>query len=210
MTHFEKDRECEQSPRSSVASNDEGIAATEFAIVAPMFLLILMAIFDFGFAIYTKAVLQGAIEEGARTASLENTQFSTIRTRVNQQVLTVLPASNPDTDISFTIDPTYYENYNDLQLPEDFTDLNSNDQWDSNECYVDRNGNRSYDTDVGLTGRGGAQDVVSINAKVDYKRIFPFWNMIGQPDRLTLEANTFLRNQPFSAQAARVGVEICP
>ena len=55
-----------------------------------------------------------------------------------------------------------------------------------------------------------AQDVVSIRASLTYKRIFPFWNMIGQPQNQVLTATTFLRNQPFSAQATRVGVRICP
>ncbi|HEU4650737.1 MAG TPA: pilus assembly protein, partial [Croceibacterium sp.] len=65
-------------------------------------------------------------------------------------------------------------------------------------------------TDVGLAGRGGAQDVVSIKAAVTYKRIFPLWSMIGQTQDYTISAQTYLRNQPFSAQAARVGVRICP
>jgi Flp pilus assembly protein TadG len=193
-----------------IAADRRGVSVVEFAFVAPIFLTMLMAVFDFGFLVYAKAVLQGAVEDGARSASLENTQWTTIKDRVNSQVRAVIPAENASTDISFTFDPTYYGNYADVGLPEDFTDSNANGQRDSTECYVDRNSNRTYDTDVGLAGRGGAQDVVSISAEVTYKRIFPLWALLGQSQSQTIVARTYLRNQPFSAQAARVGVRICP
>lgn len=194
----------------------EGIAVTEFGFVAPIFMLLLMGIFDVGYAIYIQTALQGAVQEGARQASLENTLWSDIEARVNNKVRTVVPSSDPDTVISFTLDPTYYQNYNEIGLPEDFTDKErgsppvKNGVYDSDECFVDRNGNRTWDRDVGIAGRGGAQDVVSIKASIEFRRVFPFWKLIGQPDTTRLEATTFLRNQPFSAQAARVGVRICP
>lgn len=187
-----------------------GTTTVEFAVVAPVFLTMLMAVFDLGFLVYAKAVLQGAVEDGARSASLENTTWADIEERVNRQVTSVIPVENADTDISFSFDPTYYGNYADIALPEDFTDANANGVWDTNECFVDRNGNRTYDTDVGLAGRGGAQDVVSISAEVTYRRIFPLWALMGDTQNHTISARTYLRNQPFSAQAARVGVRVCP
>ncbi len=190
--------------------NDNGIAAVEFALLAPVFLGILLTVFEFGFAFYARAVLQGAVEEAARTASLENTEFTAISQRVSDQVKKVIPASDADTDISFDLEPLYYSNYVDLALPEDFEDINSNNQWDSLECFVDRNNNGTYDTDVGLSGRGGAQDVVAITATLSYARPFPLWRMFGLDSRQTIQVSTFLRNQPFSAQAAQTSVRICP
>jgi len=191
-------------------SNENGIAVVEFGFIAPLFLLMLMGIFDYGFTLYIQSALQGAVQEGARQASLENTQWSDIEAKVNQQVRRVVPSSDPSTVISFTLDPLYYQNYNDITLPEDFTDTNGNNRYDATECFVDRNGNRSWDQDVGVAGRGGAQDVVSIEASLTYRRVFPFWKLARQPQNVTLTATTFLRNQPFSAQATRVGVRICP
>ena len=198
------------SPVKRLATSSDGAALIEFAFLTPIFVMLLLAVFDIGFAIYAKSVLQGAIEDGARTASLENTEWEDIEERVNSQVRLVVPAADPDTDISVDLDSSFYGNYNDLTMPEDFTDLNNNSRWDPNECFVDRNNNRSYDTDVGIQGRGGAQDVLSINAQLQYRRMFPLWQFINQPQEMTLSANTYLRNQPFSAQATRVGVRICP
>jgi Flp pilus assembly protein TadG len=193
-----------------ILRNNSGIAAVEFALLAPVFLGVLLTVFEFGFAFYARAVLQGAVEEAARTASLENTEFTAISQRVSDQVTNVIPASDADTDISFELDPVYYSNYVDLVLPEDFEDNNNNDQWDSNECFVDRNSNATYDTDVGLEGRGGAQDVVAITATLSYARPFPLWRMFGLEPRQTIRVSTYLRNQPFSAQAAQTSVQICP
>lgn len=190
--------------------DNKGVAAIEFAMIAPTFVMILMAGFDIGFGIYAKGVLQGAVEDAARTASLENTSWEAIKSRVNNQVRKVIPSADPATDITFTMDPSFYGNYADVSLPEDFTDSNGDGNWDPNECFVDRNANSQFDTDVGIAGRGGAQDVVAISAELTFERVFPLWAFMGQPNTITLEAKTFLRNQPFSAQAARVGVRICP
>ena len=190
--------------------HDSGIAAVEFALIAPVFLGLLLTVFEFGFAFYARGVLQGAVDAAARTATLENTEFSAISERVSRQVKSVIPSSEAETDISFELDPVYYANYKDLKLPEDFEDNNNNNQWDSDECFVDRNDNDTYDKDVGLAGRGGAQDVVSINATLSYARPFPLWRMFGLESRQTIKVSTYLRNQPFSAQAAQTSVPICP
>lgn len=189
---------------------ESGVAAVEFAILAPVFLSLLMVTFEFGFAFYARAILQGAVEEAARSASLENTQWSAISQRVSSQIKTVIPTANAQTDISFQFDPVYYASYADIEVPEDFEDNNNNDQWDPEECFVDRNSNRNYDTDVGLDGRGGAQDVVTIDATVSYVRPFPIWGLFGLDQRQTIRVSTYLRNQPFSAQAAQQSLQICP
>lgn len=209
MTHKSNEQHADIF-NAALLHDDRGATLPEFAVIAPVFFVMLLGVFDLGFLVYTKAVMQGAVEEAARTASLESTQWTAIKERVNSQIESVIPAENTQTDISFDFDPIYYANYNDVELPEDFTDKNGNGQWDTDECFVDRNGNQSYDIDVGLSGRGGAQDVVSIRAQVTYKRIFPLWAFLNQPQTHTITASTYLRNQPFSAQNARVGVRICP
>jgi Flp pilus assembly protein TadG len=187
-----------------IAHDQNGISTVEFGLLGSVFLTFLMGVFDIGYGVYTKAVLQGALEEAGRTASLENTTNDSIDTRISQQVNAI---NSPGT---ITVSRTYYENYDDVKLPEDFTDGNNNGIKDSNECFVDRNGNKQWDADVGLSGRGGAQDVVAFTATVQYTRLFPLWKLLGQSDQQTLTATTHLRNQPFSAQAGRVGVNICP
>jgi Flp pilus assembly pilin Flp len=227
----------------------DGIAVTEFAFVAPIFLLVLMGIFDQGFAMYIQSTLQGAVQDGARRASLENTQWTDIEAAVNRQIRNVVPSGDPNTEISFTLASAVNQNYNELEIgeyfvdkerapfvrnyqydgDEAFTDANSNGIWDpgeaytdrnrgvkdgvrqTDECFWDQNNNSQHDDNIGTAGqRGMGQDVVSITATLRYKRIFPFWKMIGQSQDQVLTASTFLRNQPFSVQTLNVGVKRGP
>ena len=190
--------------------DSRGISAVEFALLAPVFLGVLLVVFEFGFAFYARAVLQGAVDEAARTATLENTEWDEISLRVSNQVRSVIPASDAETDISFDLDPVYYANYVEIDLPEDYDDDNGNNIWDPEECFVDRNNNDTWDEDVGLEGRGGAQDVVAIDATLTYARPFPLWQLFGMESTQTVKISTFLRNQPFSAQAAQTREPICP
>lgn len=193
-----------------LASSTEGVAVVEFGFIAPIFVMLLLAVFDLGFGMYAKTVLQGAVEEASRTASLENTKWDEIKDRVNTQVRMVIPSSDPETDISFELDEKFYENYDDVVTPEHIIDKAPFDGiLNPGECFWDRNDNRTHDKDVGVKGRGGAQDVVSIKAEVEFKRAFPLWRLLNQPSTLKLTARTYLRNQPFGARAGRVERKVC-
>jgi Flp pilus assembly protein TadG len=54
--------------RFKIYSRCEGIAAVEFAIIMPVFLLILAGMFDFGWAFYWKHNVTNASRAGARYA----------------------------------------------------------------------------------------------------------------------------------------------
>ena len=183
--------------------DERGAALMEFALVSPLFFLILMGVFDIGYGLYAKSVLQGSVEGAGRLASLESTTTSV----TDQRVRDAVGALNKLGPITFK--RTYYQNYQDVSVPEDFTDGNANSARDAGECFIDRNGNGVWDQDVGVSGRGGAQDVVIYTATMTYDRLFPVWGMLNQSQQQKLTGTTYLRNQPFSAQAARVGVKIC-
>jgi Flp pilus assembly protein TadG len=52
--------------------NERGAAAVEFAFVAPLLVLLLAGIAEFGRAYYVQTTLSGAAREGARTMALRN------------------------------------------------------------------------------------------------------------------------------------------
>ncbi len=62
----------------------EGVQAVEFALVLPIFLVLVFGLIDFGFAIFTKEVMANASREGARqgirfvTPLLTDTDIATI------------------------------------------------------------------------------------------------------------------------------------
>ena len=49
-------------------SNESGVAAVEFAIVAPVFIMLVMAIIDFGRIYFIKSSMQYVVEQAARHA----------------------------------------------------------------------------------------------------------------------------------------------
>ena len=54
------------------ARNERGAAAVEFALIAPILLLLLMGIAEFGRAYHIQTTLSGAAREGVRAMALEN------------------------------------------------------------------------------------------------------------------------------------------
>lgn len=49
-----------------LAKSNDGAAAVELAFLAPVFVLLLLAVFDTGFSVYANAVLRGEVESTLR------------------------------------------------------------------------------------------------------------------------------------------------
>lgn len=184
----------------------EGVTAVEFALVAPIFLMMLLGTFDFGHAVYSRAILQGAVQNAGRDSGLESGAGSLgdIDALVLRQVQHVVPKG------AILTSRRNYQNFDDVGKPEDFIDANGNGQYDADECFTDINDNDQWDADRGVAGLGGADDVVLYTATLSYNRITPLWNMLGGSDKATISASTTLRNQPFGDQALREETQICP
>jgi Flp pilus assembly protein TadG len=80
----------------SCRKRHRGAAVVEFAIVAPVFFVMVFGMIEFGRMIMVQQVLTNASREGARIAVLDGTTVSDINTKV-QSYLTAagLPAVNP-------------------------------------------------------------------------------------------------------------------
>ncbi len=175
--------------------SEQGNAIVEFALTAPVFLLILMGIFDFSWQIYGKQVLQGAVSKAARDSTLEShaANQAALDAKVREKVQDVFKSG------TVTFVRKSYDSYSEVGQPEAFTDSNKNGRYDSGECFEDVNGNSSWDADRGATGNGGAEDVVLYTATLEIERVLPVWKMLGQPQTSRIQATTVLRNQPYNA-----------
>jgi hypothetical protein len=182
------------------------VTTVEFAIVAPVFLLLIVGIMEIGYAIYAKSVLNGAVHAAGRSSGLESGQLSqaAIDRRVRERVHAVVPSA------ALAFNRASYQNFADVGRPEDFDDLNRNREHDPEECFDDENGNEQWDDDVGRTGQGSANDVVVYTVEAEYPGFLPIASAFGLPARWTLTASTTLRNQPFATQATRQVVQVCP
>ncbi|MBI3864301.1 MAG: pilus assembly protein [Planctomycetia bacterium] len=60
-----------------------GATAVEFAFVAPVFFVLVLAIIEFGRAMMVQSLLVGAAEQGARAGAMANATASDVSTSVN-------------------------------------------------------------------------------------------------------------------------------
>lgn len=182
-----------------------GVTVTEFGLIAPTFLLLLLGVFDLGFTVYARAILDGAVQKAGRDASLESggSALDTIDERVRENLG---PLAN-----DAEIDPVRlsYQDFAKVGLPEQFEDGNNNGIRDPGECFIDENSNGVWNADLGKEGLGGARDVVLYTVSMRYRRKFPLYGVIGLSDYTTIKSATVLRNQPFDAQNAPTNETIC-
>jgi len=179
-----------------------GATIVEFAIVAPVMMMLIMGLGDLLYQQYAQSILNGAVQKAARDSTIEAASTSTIDSRVQTMIQTV--ARNG----TFSATRRSYDSFTEV-APEPFTDSNHNGVRDPGECYTDMNGNSQWDADPGASGQGGASDVTLYTATVTYPRLFPVAGLLGWPSTQTVSASTLLKNQPYAAQTTATNVTIC-
>jgi Flp pilus assembly protein TadG len=191
---------------SRLARDESGVTIVEFGIVAPVMLLMLMGFFDLAHTEYARSVLQGAMQMAARNSTLETglTSQSSIDAYVENQVKSVV-----GTNATFTVSRLSYADFTNVGKAEPYTDTNNNGHYDQGECFEDDNGNGQWDSDMGKTGQGGADDAVLYTMTVSYHRMFPMATMLGWPANQTIASTTVLRNQPYGAQDTSTPPTVC-
>lgn len=176
--------------------DERGNALTEFAIVAPVFLTLLLGTFDIGQMVYAKSVLNGAVEQAARKSSLEGGDTDAADKMVERMVRPILPG------VVVESERKSYFDFVDVGRAEIFTDANHNETCDNGESYTEEVNIGQWDEDIGQDGNGGANDVVIYTVTATYAPTFkiPFAPASWNERKLTSTA--VRKNQPFAAQQA--------
>ncbi|MFM9898224.1 TadE/TadG family type IV pilus assembly protein [Sphingorhabdus sp.] len=198
-----------------IFNKDElGASILEFALIAPVAMLLIFGTMDIGHSYFVRATLDGAMQNMGRSSSLESAailaQQVVIDLRVKEAVLALAPTA------TITTNRSYYKTFSEaasaraeivIENP-----ATANFRCDVGESFWDINGNKTWDSDGGAKGQGGARDVVVITYKVTYPRLFPLAKLMGLPANVELESNSILANQPYGEQATNgLPVQInCP
>jgi Flp pilus assembly pilin Flp len=189
-----------------LAACNRGATLVEFAMIAPVLLMLIMGVFDMGHNIYTKTLLEGAVQKAARDSSIEGSSVKA--SQIDAAVTAAVRHVSPNAELSFSRQA--YTNFSEVSQPEDFTDIDKDGKCAGGEPFEDVNGNGDWDADRGIDGFGGARDAVLYTVRIEYPRLFPIANLIGLPPTFTTESVTVLRNQPFGAQEVEVTIKNCP
>lgn len=186
--------------------DEGGVTLVEFAIISLPLSMLLMGGFDLGYQSYIRAVMQGALNDIARRASVQDPDLaasgSTTEEQVTNTIKNQLQPITPHATITVT-ESNYYD-FSGIGNPEKLmTDVNGNGQYDADDgdCFSDLNENDKYDTDTGRDGIGGANDVVFYQAHIVMPRLLPVAQLLGFSSNYDMTLATAVRNQPYGTQA---------
>ena len=190
-----------------IAGSERGATLTEFGFVAPVFILMIMGIFDMAHTQYTSAMMNGAMQAAGRDLTLESagSQETTIDQTVIDRVKTVVPNT-----ATVQLEKLSHFEFSDIGEQEEYDDDNGDGICNNNEVFVDANSNGQWDDNRGAQGIGGARDAVIYTAIVCYDRLFPLYGLAGLPQQVTIRASTVLRNQPYDEQDISSDTGNCP
>lgn len=180
-----------------VHSDQSGATIIEFALVAPIFFLLLLGIIEFGMIGFSQVAIESAVSATAREASLgksvggDRVQYvrQHIRTKlrglinVDQLVIsasTVVGGGAVEPDVCLSSPPRI-----------------------GGPCpppllWEDGNRNGVYDETVPVTSLGGAGDIVEVRVYYPWKIQLPFLNkFFGENGIFMMSSSTIVKNEPF-------------
>ena len=182
-------------PFRRLARDSRGATIIEFAMILPALCVILLATFELGYRMYVSSVLQGALHEAARLATVGNMSTAQVDSLVKQRLNSFSHAATITTSVDS------YDDFTQVSVPERITqDSVPLGQYNTGDCYEDHNNNQRYDLDRGRTGLGQADDIVRYRVSISYPRMFPIAAFLGWSDRDTISSDTVLRNQPYAGR----------
>jgi Flp pilus assembly pilin Flp len=184
--------------RMNFMTSENGSTALEFALVAPVFFLLLFGIIEFSLIMFTKSVMEGAT---GMTSRLGKTGYSETGLSRQQTLINMLTDQSHGILASekIVITTLIYKNFNSIGTPEPYTDTDHNGHWDSGETYTDVNGNGMWDDDMGKAGLGSAGDIVIYKVHYPWPVKTPVMRQfLGDNDgNMPLDVNVVVRNEPY-------------
>ena len=173
----------------------------EFALFAPVLMIVMMGLLDMSYRLYATAMLNGEVQKAARDATLESSTnavaLAALDTRVKEGFRQVNGTVN---DSNFVITRRNFANFTNAGKMEPSTGPGG--VCAPTFTYVDVNNSGTFD-DGASSGQGRTDDVTLYTVTVTYKSLFPVNALYVASTNQTITSQTVLRNQPFNDQAAR-------
>jgi hypothetical protein len=175
------------------------VAAVEFAIIAPVMILLICGLMEFSHVASARTRLEGATMRAARAVAASDcpSERESIMLDIVEGAMSDIPS--PNGGVVEVVTKSYANQFGDVGEPEPFNDENGNDVWDVGESFTDVNGNGKHDNDMGSVGSiGGAGQVVSYTAKYKVKSLFEFVSyQVSGTNVYDIAASTVVRNEPI-------------
>ena len=183
-------------PQQSVVTDQRGVTVLEFALILPVMLTLIFGGLELGYRAYLGAVIQGALLEVARVASVGNKTEDQIDTLIKGRIGVLTAIGNVK-----SIQKESFFNFSNVGKPEKITsDTDPIGVYNATDCYEDANNNNRYDTALN-SGIGTADDIVRYKVTVTYPDLLPAKGLLGWGNEQTIVASTVLRNEPFTGRS---------
>lgn len=183
--------------RTTLLCDRRGATVLEFALILPALLGMICVTLELGYKVYLTSVIQGALLEAARAATVGDKTGAQIDALVRTRISVLTSGSNVK---SIKTEPFY--NFSNVGKPEKITqDIDPKGVYNTGDCYEDANNNAKYDTAV-TEGIGTADDVVRYTVVVEYPDLIPVSALFKWAPTQSITAMTMLRNQPYTSRAA--------
>jgi Flp pilus assembly pilin Flp len=187
---------------SSVIRNEAGVTAVEFALIAPVFMLIVAGIIEISLIMFTATVMESATNITSRVGK---TGYIAVGKTRQQQIIDTVNAKtagflNP---AKITVTSEVYSDFDDVGQPEPcISPPSAPCSGVAGINFMDINGNGSWDADMAAAGLGNAGDVVVYKISYPWSVTTPIISsIIGK--LYTITARSVIRNEPFGLGVGR-------
>ena len=172
-----------------------GATIVEIAVVLPVLSLLLLGLLDLGYRSYAASMVQGALHDASRMATVGGYSMADIDARVKTRLANFANRS------TVTTTATSYTEFTGVTQPErivgDTVPLTS---YNVGDCFEDANRDNAYSTNRARDGTGNADDIVRYRVTISYPRIVPLGALMGWGNTQTITSDTVLRNQPYAGR----------
>lgn len=174
-----------------------GATILEFALILPALLGMICVTLELGFKVYLSSVIQGALLEASRAATVGDKTGDQIDALVKNRVSVLTSVSNVR-----SITKERFYNFSNVGKAEKITqDIDPKGVYNKGDCYEDANNNGVYDASF-TQGIGTADDIIRYTIVVQYPDLIPVASLFNWSPNQTITASTMLRNQPYTSRAA--------
>lgn len=182
--------------------NEDGAPVIEFALVAPLFFLIIFGIIELGMIMCVTVLMESSLRDSSRYgvtgqlpdgASTMAAREQFIRDMIADRTLGLVDMNDAKVEI------LSYPTFEDVGQGEEFVDGNGNGDYDAGETFKDCNGNGKRDQDRGTAGPGGSGTVVLYRMRYEWPVMTPFAGPIIATDgKFPIQASIAVRNEPWN------------
>ncbi|WP_120498778.1 TadE/TadG family type IV pilus assembly protein [Kiloniella sp. EL199] len=188
--------------RSRFAKCDKGVVALEYALGLPVFLTMVLGIFDLGGVYFASILLEGGLREAARYGVTGNLAPGVTKEEKILETINFHGAGFVQVKAD-ELSTLVYKDFDSIGDPEPYVDADGNNAYDAGEAFTDLNCNGAWDSDSGFDGAGNGSEVVLYTVEHETQLITGYIaHLVGKDGKVKLRASVAVRNEPYGGGAS--------